>query len=158
MKKIILNRVNPKSKNYKKFSALVDDEDFERVSGYNWFIMPNGYVATRIGKSKVYLHRFIMGLTGIDHKNNNKLDNQKNNLRKATKQQNNWNKPKYKTDTSSKFKGVSWCNRGNRWRSKIFHNGKAIYIGTHKDETEAAKAYNKRAKELFGEFAYLNVV
>ncbi|WP_276979135.1 HNH endonuclease, partial [Flavobacterium filum] len=124
----------------------------------NWSLMPSGYVTTRMGKSKIYLHQFVTGLKGIDHKNNDKRDNQKSNLREATKQQNNWNVPKYKTKTTSKYKGVHWCNRQKRWTGRIFHNGKAIYIGSYKDERLAGIAYNEKAKQLFGEFAYVNPV
>ena len=59
---------------------------------------------------------------------------------------------------SSKYKGVSWSTRDKRWVAAIKFNYKRIGLGYHKLETEAAKAYNEKAKELFGEFAWLNTI
>ena len=59
---------------------------------------------------------------------------------------------------SSKYKGVSWYSSRNKWYSYIHFNYEKIHIGYFENEKEAALAYNKKAKELFGEYAYLNEV
>lgn len=91
----------------------------------------------------------------IDHKNDNGLDNRKLNLRVCTSGQNAQNRPSQK-GASSKFKGVSWSKKKKKWRSVLHQNDKSIHIGYYDNEIEAACAYDKAAKELFGEFAYLN--
>ena len=103
------------------------------------------------------MHREIMKpskVEVIDHINHNKLDNTKENLRCCTKQQNEMNKVK-RSNTSSKFKGVT---KINKWMASITFNNKTINLGYFNTEKEAAKIYNVKAKELFGEFAYLNEV
>jgi len=90
-----------------------------------------------------------------DHINHNTLDNRKNELRVCTQSQNNMNSRKRKNCTSI-YKGVCWKKQFMRWDSYIMVNQKQIYIGRFKSEKMAALAYNKKAKELFGEFAYLN--
>lgn len=63
--------------------ALVDDDDYEKVSAHSWFLV-GGYAKMSHGE---FMHRFIMNpdqdMT-IDHLNFNKLDNRKNNLRECS--------------------------------------------------------------------------
>ena len=61
-------------------------------------------------------------------------------------------------NTSSKYKGVSWHKRIKRWSAKINYRKQAIHLGYFKDEIDAAKAYNAKAIELFGEYACLNKI
>jgi len=142
--------------------ALVDDEDFERVSQFNWCVQKhrNTFYGQRFKiNNGTYtsekLHCFIMGSNMIDHINNNGLDCQKNNMRKCTTQQNNMNSRPRKTSTS-KYKGVSWSTRHNKWISQIMKDGINYNLGYFTDEVKAAETYDKKAKELFREFAYLN--
>lgn len=150
--------------------AIVDDEDFERINKFNWHVHKhkNGWYAVRRGKrpngSKnqpaIYMHREILGIifSGglIDHKDGDGLNNQKNNLRNADYAQNRANsQPTY--NKSSRYKGLSKDKRNGTWMVKI-QKGKPTYLGIFKDEKEAAIAYNKKAIELFGEFAKLNDV
>ena len=65
------------------------------------------------------------------------------------------NKAKITTKTTSKYKGV-W--KESKWRTGIRHNYKTIHLGSFETEAEAARAYNAKATELFGEFANLNIV
>jgi len=138
--------------------TFIDDEDYEWLNQYKWQLTDTGYAKMALkGKTK-RMHRFIMkepdGLQ-IDHIDGNKLNNQKSNLRFATKSQNAMNS-KNRINTTSKFKGVSkWRNK---WFVKIQLNKKQYYLGVFKDENEAAEAYNKVAKELFGEYAKLNII
>lgn len=165
MIKILLNTVNKKSKNYKKYSALIDDEDFDLVNKYNWQvdITANGTMYARTYQS-IKMHILITGKRNIDHIDGNGLNNQKHNLRVATKQENAQNQRKCITTKTSIYKGVYLTKniiKGKtytRWYAQIGHNKKRIHIGSFKNETDAAKAYNQKALELFGEFAHLNEI
>jgi hypothetical protein len=140
--------------------VMVDDDDYSILSRYTWNIDPKGYVVTNLNKTTIRMHRFILNPPKdmqIDHINGIKHDNRKCNLRLATNTQNQRNVPKTKRKTSSKYKGVHWRKDMNKWASRIACEGKRIYLGYYDDEIEAAKAYNIKALELFGEFAKLNV-
>ena len=91
-----------------------------------------------------------------DHINGDSLDNRKANLRSATHLQNCWNARKSPQSAYSKYKGVTFDKMRQKWNAQICVNGKRIFLGTFKDETEAAKAYDSAAKRHFGEFAALN--
>ena len=91
----------------------------------------------------------------VDHINGNRLDNRKENLRLATPQQNQMNRKSHRNSTS-KYKGVSWDKSRNKWRALIMIDNKYKHIGRYQDEREAALAYDKAARELFGEYAHLN--
>lgn len=93
----------------------------------------------------------------VDHVNLDKLDNRRSNLRAATMGQNMANTRK-KTGLSSKYKGVSFSVLNKNWRARIKKQGKEIWIGAFHTQEEAARAYNKSARALFGEFALLNQV
>lgn len=146
--------------------ALVDDEDFEYLNQFDWGAVKghNTYYAKKSGydkgkKPQIKMHRLILKITDsktlVDHKDGNGLNNQKNNLRSSNKSQNGINRGPQKNGTSQ-YKGVSWIAKSNKWMAKITINRKQIYIGCFSDIIECAKAYDKKAKELFGEFAYLN--
>jgi len=150
--------------------AIVDPEDYKELAKYNWYAKKceRRYYAERWGKIQqgsrtrgaVKMHRVIMGdVEGkfVDHINHNGLDNRKSNLRFATAQQNTWNKRKQKGNYSSQYKGVHWVKSEKNWRAVITCNKKMIYIGRFDDETAAAMAYDEKAKELFGEYASLNL-
>lgn len=95
----------------------------------------------------------------IDHKNGNGLDNRRSNLRFCTNAQNQHNQRKWGSRSgkplSSRYKGVSWHRRGH-WRAKIQAQGKRRYLGQFQSEEAAARAYDRAARELHGEFAVLN--
>jgi hypothetical protein len=93
------------------------------------------------------------GLKVVDHKNGNRTDNSILNLRWATVSENSQNKKK-KSYTSSRYFGVAKAR--TKWQASICHNGKKHYLGRFEKEDDAAKAYNEKARELFGEFAKLN--
>ena len=108
-------------------------------------------------------HRFYLPKGGtasglvVDHINHNTLDNRRKNLRLCTWAQNNQNRrPSKRKNKLSKYKGVSFYKKSKLYRALIWCNKKQYFLGYFKDETDAAKAYDKKARELFGEFAYLN--
>jgi len=92
-----------------------------------------------------------------DHRDGNGLNNQRENLRICTRQQNSQNGLAHK-DSSSQFKGVSLKKGRHKWVACIMQNGKLAHLGYFDNEIEAAKTYNTKAKELFGEFAKLNII
>ena len=91
----------------------------------------------------------------IDHINRNRTDNQITNLRWASYAQNNWNVGN-RTNTMSKYKGVSFHNKS--WRARISNNGNDLNIGYFSTEKEAAKAYNNKVKELRDEYSCVNEI
>lgn len=160
MKEIPLNTIKSTSKYYGKYVALVDDEDFESVSKFYWSVNKSRdtlYVVGRVNGVRIKLHHFIMGTKDIDHINHNTLDNRRSNLRKATRHQNVINRRSMKNGTS-KFKGVHWYKATEKWQSQVQINGKKTHIGFFDSEVEAAKAYNEKAKEFHGNFAFINQV
>lgn len=90
----------------------------------------------------------------IDHKNRIKSDNRWDNLREVTQSQNTINSIKYKKNATSKHKGVDFDR--NKYRARIYKDGKSINLGRYDTEEEAAIVYNNKAKELFGNYASLN--
>lgn len=92
----------------------------------------------------------------IDHIDNDTTNNDISNLRLATRAENARNRPKWnKSDgspTTSKYKGVYWCKRRERWISQIRYNNFTYYIGQFDNEYHAHLAWVERAKELYGEF------
>lgn len=136
-----------------------DKEDFELIKTRQWFVH-GFYVRASVDYKQVTMHSFLLGKKEgyvIDHINGDKLDNRRCNLRYATTQENSRNTFKQKNCTSN-FKGVYFVKKRNCWNAQIYLNRKQIFLGCFKNEIEAAKAYNKKAKELFGEFAKLNII
>lgn len=146
--------------------AIVDDEDFEILNKYNWHAHKNKsglFYAIRRAKinekwTHIKMHREIMNAAWyqlVDHKDGNTLNNMRLNLRIATKSQNAANRTTH-IRTSSKFKGVSWHKYRERWQAYITQSYKTYYLGLYNNEEEAARVYDLKAKELFGEYAKLN--
>jgi len=147
--------------------AVVDGADYERLNKWKWCALrgKNTFYAVRKVKrgkkwAALFMHRTLLDL-GFgnklqgDHRNHNGLDNRKSNLRVCTSAQNHQNRLPIK-NASSKFKGVAWDKQKKKWRARIQINGKNIELGRFNFETEAALAYDKTAKRLFGEFACTN--
>lgn len=156
---------------YDGTSFLIDDEDYDLVSKYKWYIHTNTYknkkritliaYSRRNGKkTTIKLHRLILGLTDpsvlCDHINGNTLDNRRSNLRPCTPGQNMFNQRK-QSNTKFKYKGVAYASK-NKVRAEIYFQGTRTIIGYYYTQEQAALAYNEKAKELFGEFANLNEV
>lgn len=143
--------------------ALIEEKDFEIVGKHKWYARKgkNTYYATSTRCKTLHMHRLIMDvgdrLTHIDHKNSNGLDNRRDNLRLATCAQNNCNKRANKG--TSNFKGIHWNKSNKKWTAQITKPGLPTkHIGNFISEIDAALAYNKAAKEMHGEFAWLNDV
>jgi len=138
--------------------VIVDLADYEKLIKHKWRVMiiPEYAVRTEKGET-IYMHNEIMRPQSgfiVDHRNHKSLNNTRMNLRIATRSQNSCNNKKTR-GCSSKYKGVHRDKKG-LWRAKIHFNGKEIFLGCFEKEIDAAKAYDKAAKELHGEFAVLN--
>lgn len=145
--------------------AIVDDEDFEELSKHRWYF--NRRYAIRniaLGGGKhapFYMQAAIMGKREgleIDHRNGDKLDNRRENLRHVTRSQNLQNQRPDRKGTSSQYKGVCWDKARKKWIVEIRIGGKANNLGRYESEYNAAMAYNEAAARLFGEYARLNIV
>jgi len=167
--------------------TTIDDEDWDLVKDYKWCAQRTSrgtfYATSRIllsspkifytydktKKHKKYhnirMHLLIMGSSPgriIDHKDNNSLNNCRDNLRFCTHSQNGANSIKQKEygsrKPSSVYKGVTWNKLRKKWFASIVIQYKRIDLGDFKTEKEAALGYNIAAKYYRGEFAKLNEV
>lgn len=140
--------------------AIVDAADYEWLSQYKWHLVAPGklYAGRKEGGKTIYMHREIMqpppGMM-VDHIDGNGLHNRRANMRNCTNQQNMRNIHKRRSGASI-YKGVYYDKRRHTWYARICHNGKNIHLGTFPTEIEAAHAYDRAARRLFGEFAHLN--
>jgi hypothetical protein len=141
--------------------AIVDAEDYPRLSKYIWFAegRPGSFYAVRKENGKsIKMHREILNAPDhlvVDHIDHNGLNNRKSNLRLCTFAENcrNLRNSRHKT---SKYKGVCWNKKLKKWAAAISCNNKTYHLGYFQDEIEAAKAYDKAARIYHGEFAALN--
>lgn len=143
--------------------ALVDEEDFDRVSALSWYANPTSYdpnkfyAVTSVARRTTYLHRFITGAPNnllVDHRNRNTLDCRRANLRLATRVQNNVNRV---DRTTQPFRGLErrdYCRL--LWNARIQVAGKVIRSERFATAEAAARAYDAMAREHYGEFAMLN--
>ena len=148
--------------------ALVDPEYFNYLNQWKWYVICVKTLKYAVRNSKtvngkrhrIRMHQVILGKKEnmiTDHINGNGLDNQRNNLRFATRTQNFINRKIHKNNTSG-YKGVSWIKRDKKWYSNIRVNRKTINLGCFQNKKIAATTYNIAAKRYFGEFARLNII
>jgi len=152
----------------KGYIALVDDEDYERVSAFKWTAL----VAKRKDRTVVYgrhypkrdgkpqmiilLHRFIIDAPkgmDVDHRDGNGLHCWRTNLRVATRSQNLANNRHL--IGASGFRGV-FIHPKWKPRARISVGNKTKYIGSFPTIEDAARAYDHAAIQEYGEFARLN--
>lgn len=149
MKKLYL-----KNKKRNDIYTLVDDDDYEKFGQYSWNLGTGNYVVRSAKPRNIFLHREIMNTPKgmfTDHINHNRLDNRKCNLRICTISQNLANSNKGRQGNT--YKGVTWHILHQKWEVKFMSQGKYYFIGYFNTQEEAIEAYNKKAKEILGEFA-----
>lgn len=147
------------------YVTQVDDEDFEKLNKYKWCVSSccktNYAVRRQDNGIMTSMHREIIGVDNIpvgyeiDHVDRNGLNNQKINLRIASKSQQQANILPY-SGCSSELKGVCWFTPKGKWRARIVYKGKPMHLGYFDREDEAGIHYDMAALGLFGIFAYLN--
>jgi hypothetical protein len=141
--------------------ALVDDEDYERLSSFKWKAH-HRYAARNVRRNGKFLtimmHREILKAPSgmdVDHINGDRLDNRRSNLRLATRSQNTRNRKGNKNSISG-YKGVGWHARCRKWQAAIKTDDKQLYLGLFDAPEDAARAYDAAARNLHGPFAKVN--
>ena len=138
-----------------KARALIDLSDIEKVGKHRWYASTKGYVKSQ---DNLRLHRLVMDAPDgylVDHVNRIPLDNRKSNLRLCTPAENSRNVGISQANSTG-FKGVYFEKLNNKYRARIKYNGKRVSLGCYENAVDAAIAYDKKAIELFGDFAYTN--
>jgi len=133
--------------------TIVDDEDYEYLNQWKWsakYDKAGYFYAMRKDEKRksINMARLIMNPPKgklIHHINHNTLDNRKQNLQIVTHRQ---NLQSLKVKKTSKFPGVYWDKKGNKWKANISINNKMVYLGSFTDEREAAKCYESAVRKL----------
>jgi hypothetical protein len=140
--------------------AIVDDEDFEWLSQWEWYC-GNGYAVRHDPKNhdkRLWMHREILKtkdeMSG-DHINHNKLDNRRINLRNCTHSENMRNQIK-RINNSSGYKGVHFSKSTNKWMARITIKYFRKYLGLFSTPEAAARAYDSESSRLHGKYANPN--
>ena len=161
------------SSGQEKVFAKISPQDAELVLRYKWRYSSarkgRDGIVTRYavaqekfkGKYTFYkMHRLIMSPPDgmhVDHINGDGLDNRRENLRIVTPQLNQANSRKHIVGTS-RYKGVAWSKASRKWRAYIAIDRKQTHLGLFDDEVSAALAYDTKAKQVFGEHAFTNLL
>lgn len=140
--------------NEKKF--YFDLEDYGKIKDYCWS-NSNGYMVAFINGKLTTMHRYLLNCMDenieIDHKNHNRSDNRRNNIRMATNTENKRNR-KLRSNNTSGYTGVRWSKKENRWTASITINKKRIHLGYFIEKYDAIKARKEAEEKYFGEFRF----
>lgn len=141
------------------YFSIIDARDAPIVDQWNWCAhVENGriYACGFVDGKGRSLHSFLTEYDLCDHADGDGLNNRRSNLRDCSPSENARNRRKRKYPSSSKYKGVSFRSDRGTWLSCIRCDGILYKIGTFHKEEDAARAYDAKAKVLFGRFAVLN--
>jgi hypothetical protein len=131
-----------------KVPFQIDEEDYPLVSSYTWHVA-GGYV--RNSQSEM-LHILLFGKApqGLiwDHKNRDKLDNRRENLRPVTHVVNARNRGP-RSENLAGVRGVSWFDNGRYWVA-IRVKGKRYCLGTFPTIEQAATARREAEERFWG--------
>jgi hypothetical protein len=154
---IFLNR-----KDGTELETLISTSDLEKVMEFkntwcatfnkntNSFYVLGSLYSKEDKKKMILLHRFLLDDPNgflIDHKNNDTLDNRRNNLRFATNSENQQNRKSAQRDNKSGVRGVYWNKHAKSWHARIKLNGKCISVGYFKEITDAENAVTQARKQ-----------
>lgn len=146
--------------------AIVDAADFEQLNRHKWYAhyakcADTWYARRNVPgrpRSSEYMHNRILETNlQVDHIDTDGLHNWRSNLRPATRSQNLRNQSK-RRGCRSRYKGVTWNEKKQRWIARIQLDAGRKYLGSFPAEVDAARAYNKAALEFFGAFARINQI
>ncbi len=152
--------------------ALVDAEEYPRLARYSWHafhdkkdgrwlavrgerVHVGGHSITR----NIWMHRELLDVPAgmlVEHLNGDGLDNRKANVQVTTRAARYAKLGKLSTNTSG-YRGVTFYARTGKWRVQIRCDGTTTHIGYFTTAEEAAVAYDRKAREVFGDSAYQNV-
>lgn len=153
--------------------AIVDNEDFDFLMQWKWSWSqcprsdPGVGCAQRTvhmsGKfTTILMHRLVLDRKlgrrsshQASHRNRNKLDNRRRNLREATASQNCHTRKK-KRNCTSRYIGVSFWKAKGKWAAEIYADSTRVFLGFFRNQETAARAYNRAAIKYYGEYANLN--
>lgn len=159
MKKIHLSGLRGKGK-----FALVDDEDYSELIKYRWMITSKGYAVRYICENNtvicILMHRMLLNPPHkmvVDHIDNDKLNNCRNNLRVVTIAEN-IRRMSCNRKNTKLYKGVWYVKTARKWVAAIKVNYVSHHLGRFNNPEDAARAYNEAAKKYFGKFVTLNVI
>lgn len=141
--------------------TLIDAADLPMLLefGHRWSLRREkkrrkSYAKTKSGS--LLLHRLLVpDAPQVDHINGNGLDNRRANLRACTNAENQRNRGR-SANNKSGYKGVRWHAASRRWRAQIVSDGQQRTLGHFYSPEAAARAYDRAARQLHGEFARLN--
>ena len=145
-------------------TAIIDEQDFDRVNQYKWHSVDHDgtgkryYASCKLGKYTLYMHRMVIGAQAgesVDHIDGNGLNNSRSNLRLATPSQNNMNQ-RVRNDNTSGHKGISWCPDREKYQVYINIDRKRKSLGRYKTIEEAIYVRDQAAKSHYGEYAREN--
>lgn len=138
-----------------KEKAIIDIEDIEKIKQYKWYKNREGYVLGIVNGDIKRLHRFLLDANNniniIDHKDRNKLNNRKLNLRYVTQIENSQNRG-IQSNNKSGVVGVIWHKTIKKWYAYITINKKTISLGTFNDLQEAKECRIAAEKKYFGKY------
>ena len=165
-------------KSFEGKTILVDDDKFEKLNSYSWYIDSRGHVVSKpidswdINEKGQILHTHINKIFMEDevtstkyrskkmqltHINKNNLDNRRQNLTLiSTSTKNHKTKHILLSTNTSGYRGVSFMKDKNKYRAEIQINGKSIRLGHFINKVDAAQAYNEMAFKYLGKNANLN--
>lgn len=135
---------------------LLDPEDLEKYGNYA-VVIHHGYAQIQYKGKVRTLHSLICDVPEglmVDHRDTNRLNCKRDNLRPATRSQNMQNTT---GRSKSGYKGV-YKRKNGSYQAQILANGLQITLGSFATDVAAAQAYNEAAIKYFGEFANLNEI
>jgi hypothetical protein len=134
---------------------IFDTQFYNKIKNYNWY-RNKSTIQANMNNTTISLQKFIMNIItdteakectqkikNFDYRITNLFFTSRNTISNRKRSKNN-------------YRGVR--QRGNKYQASVSHNKKNICLGSYNTPEEAAEAYNKKAKELFGKFAYQNVI
>jgi hypothetical protein len=150
--------------------ALIDDEDFELVSQYEWrWLGPEGnryavatYVVELNGikyKKLISMHRLVTKCTDpnlrVDHIYGKTLDNRKSELRVCTPLENARNRTRHSSNNTNGYRGIYFdatYHGTKKWKAQISLGSRRKHVGRFDTAEQAARAFDEAAKKHYGSY------